>query len=182
MYRNDDRMFAFVIMAIVILMITFFVTNIRADDFTPPLRDYIVTSDFGFRRPVMGGEDEDLLHRGLDLAPVGKDRQVYAAAPGVVTTHFPPPSRVYRGHPILGGMIVIHHADGACTMYGHMSQTFVHEGQTVGRGQVIGIVGATGRATGPHVHFEILYDPARVLIDSSALINRRNFERKQLLK
>jgi murein DD-endopeptidase MepM/ murein hydrolase activator NlpD len=161
---EDTALFMTVLLAIGILLMIFAHVEAYGEEFSDPLREYVVSSDFGFRRPVMGGEEEDLLHRGLDLVPTGGDWQVYAAAPGVVTTNYPAPGGRWKGHSVMGGMVVLTHADGAITLYGHLARTFVSERQAVGRGQVIGIVGATGRATGRHLHMEILYDPARVLL------------------
>jgi murein DD-endopeptidase MepM/ murein hydrolase activator NlpD len=145
-------------------------------DFLPPvlLRDYVVTSDFGFRKTVLGGDD-DTIHKGIDFAPLSKksDMYVYAAADGKVITHYPPPGwyggRYYEGHPIYGALIVINHGNGWYTLYSHMSQTKVSETGSlsiVKKGQPIGIVGSTGQSTGIHLHFEVLLDPIKALGDS----------------
>jgi murein DD-endopeptidase MepM/ murein hydrolase activator NlpD len=54
-----------------------------------------------------------------------------------------------------GNYLVINHGNGFETLYAHLSQIRVIAGQGVQRGQVIGLVGRTGRSTGPHLHFEI---------------------------
>jgi murein DD-endopeptidase MepM/ murein hydrolase activator NlpD len=54
-----------------------------------------------------------------------------------------------------GSYVVISHANGSQTLYGHMSKVAAYDGETVAQGQLIGYVGKTGLATGPHVHFEI---------------------------
>ena len=64
------------------------------------------------------------------------------------------------------------HADGDETIYAHMQYLFVSTGAVVTAGQVLGVVGETGNATGPHLHFEILhkglrYDPAQALQDAA---------------
>ena len=59
-------------------------------------------------------------------------------------------------------MILLKHGYGMSTKYGHMSRLAVEAGQTVKRGQIIGYVGATGRTTGAHLHYEILLNGARV--------------------
>jgi murein DD-endopeptidase MepM/ murein hydrolase activator NlpD len=86
------------------------------------------------------------LHTGLDIgAPRGT--RIAAAASGVV---------VYTGW--MGGYgqtVVIDHGRGYKTLYGHCSKILVKQGQRVSSGQVIAAVGATGRATGSHLHFEI---------------------------
>lgn len=86
-------------------------------------------------------------HQGIDLAaPVGTP--VYAANGGNVVFA----GRSYWGY---GLAVVISHGPFT-TLYGHLSQVNVSCGQTVGTGQVIGLVGSTGNSSGPHLHFEIL--------------------------
>ena len=132
-------------------------------DFKPPLANWIITSAFGIRDDVWGGPDEDF-HKGVDLVSPKKNAEVLASADGVVLVHWLPPgtvrgSKVFKGHPTYGAMITVAHENGVYTLYAHMSKTFVHEGQMVKAGDVLGIVGATGKATGPHLHFEIWFDP-----------------------
>ena len=104
-----------------------------------------------FMWPVDGGRKTQGLHgyNGIDIgAPVGTP--VYAAAGGPVI--------VARGTGWNGGYgvyVVITHPNGVQTLYSHMSRLAVGSGTIVGRGQIIGYVGATGRATGPHLHFEV---------------------------
>jgi murein DD-endopeptidase MepM/ murein hydrolase activator NlpD len=57
-------------------------------------------------------------------------------------------------------MILLDHGGGVYTRYGHLAETWVREGAVVEQGQVLGIVGSTGISTGPHLHFEVLIDPA----------------------
>jgi murein DD-endopeptidase MepM/ murein hydrolase activator NlpD len=71
--------------------------------------------------------------------------------------------------PVYGNLLVIDHGAGIQTRYAHASELLVAEGQNVRRGQLIGRVGSTGRATGPHLHYEVLkdgklIDPAKILI------------------
>ena len=71
-------------------------------------------------------------------------------------------------HSSYGNYLRILHADGDETLYAHMQYLFVRTGQAVTAGQVLGTVGETGNATGPHLHFEILhkglrYDPSEAL-------------------
>ena len=54
-----------------------------------------------------------------------------------------------------GWYIVIYHGDGISTLYAHCSSTIARVGETVKQGQVIGLVGMTGAATGPHIHYEV---------------------------
>jgi murein DD-endopeptidase MepM/ murein hydrolase activator NlpD len=129
----------------------------------PVKADSYVSSAFGLRGVVvkgMGGEDGDF-HRGIDLVVNGRKQvEIVAAADGAVVMHYPPPAGRFRGHPVFGGLVVIHHGNTIHTVYGHLSETFVKERQYVKQGQVIGIMGNTGMSTGRHLHFEILVNPA----------------------
>jgi murein DD-endopeptidase MepM/ murein hydrolase activator NlpD len=86
-------------------------------------------------------------HRAIDLAGNEGDN-IYASDGGVV---------VYAGSNSYGygNMVMIDHGTGFQTLYAHMSQIFVSCGESVNQGQVIGAVGATGHASGPHLHFEV---------------------------
>lgn len=129
--------------------------------FISPLKEFRTSSKFGFRRHPMGGEEFDM-HKGIDM--VGpRNAAVLAAQDGRVVIHFPPPNGYFKGHPIYGGLIIIDHGSGIFTLYGHMKTTFVQEGMEVKQGQKIGVQGSTGVSTGPHLHYEILFDPALVL-------------------
>ena len=102
------------------------------------------TSSFGLRTDPITGEERS--HKGLDLrAKYGVP--VYASASGRVLF-----TGVAGGY---GNLIQIKHKDGYVTYYGHLSKILVKSGQKVRRGTLIGKVGATGRVTGPHLHFEI---------------------------
>lgn len=104
-----------------------------------------ITSPFGWRmHPVY---HRMILHKGIDIAvPTGTP--VAAAADGRVIV------ASYQGD--CGNMVAIDHHGGLSTFYCHMSQLFVSVGQDVQRGQAIGAAGATGDATGPHVHFQVM--------------------------
>jgi murein DD-endopeptidase MepM/ murein hydrolase activator NlpD len=98
-------------------------------------------------------------HPGLDIS-ADKGTPVYATADGVVdlTSWIGP----------YGNLIVLNHSFGITTRYGHLSRFLVKPGQKVKKGQMIGYVGATGRATGPHLHYEVtingrLLNPLRLL-------------------
>ena len=106
----------------------------------------------------MGGGGTDF-HLGNDLA-AATGTPVLAAADGVV--------RAAGKHASYGNYLRVLHADGDETLYAHMQYLFVSAGAVVTAGQVLGTVGETGNATGPHLHFEILhkglrYDPAQAL-------------------
>jgi len=126
---------------------------------------FTISSGVGYRVDPLGGGKE-ALHRGLDMVgPPGAS--ILAADDGVVVEHWLPPGtvgrdgRIYEGHPVFGGMIIIDHGNGIWTLYGHMSKTYVHEGMKVHKGDRIGVQGDTGMATGPHLHFEVIVDPRR---------------------
>ena len=104
-----------------------------------------LTGTFGGRSDPFSGEPA--FHQGLDIS-TDKGQPVFATADGQVE------SAVYTGD--YGNLVVIKHGFGLVTRYGHMSGFAVKPGQAVKRGAVIGYVGSTGRATGSHVHYEIL--------------------------
>ena len=103
-----------------------------------------ITSPFGWRyHPVL---HYARLHTGVDIAaPTGTP--IYAVGGGEVV------SAGWRGG--YGNAVVIDHGGGRATLYGHMSRILVHAGQVLVGRQIIGLVGMTGLATGPHVHFEL---------------------------
>ncbi|MFD9602059.1 peptidoglycan DD-metalloendopeptidase family protein [Streptomyces sp. NPDC059970] len=90
-------------------------------------------------------------HTGIDF-PVFTGTSVKAITSGTVVT------AGWGG--AYGNQVVIKHADGHYSQYGHLSSISVSAGQTVGTGQQIGLSGATGNATGPHLHFEVRTGPA----------------------
>ncbi|MEW1689198.1 peptidoglycan DD-metalloendopeptidase family protein [Streptomyces sp. NPDC091265] len=90
-------------------------------------------------------------HTGIDF-PVSTGTSVKAITSGTVVT------AGWGG--AYGNEVVIKHADGHYSQYGHMSSLSVSAGQTVTAGQQVGLSGATGNATGPHLHFEIRTGPA----------------------
>ena len=103
-----------------------------------------VGSSFGERQDPINGEGA--FHSGLDIdAPYGTP--VRAAADGDVTE-----AGMNAGY---GREIVLGHGHDVSTVYGHLSAIAVSTGQHVSRGQIIGYVGQSGRATGPHLHYEV---------------------------
>lgn len=120
--------------------------------------DYIaLSSPFGKRDINDTGGYGDGFHDGVDMFGTWRAR-VCAVANGKVIEHWPPPNGYYGGHPVLGGVVAILHDNGAVSRYGHLAKTFVHEGDVVSRGQVIGRQGATGKTGSPHLHFELRID------------------------
>lgn len=106
-----------------------------------------------FIRPVNGCARTQGAHgkNGVDIAcPKGIDTPILAAASGTVLI-----AKQDGWNGGFGEYVVINHPNGTQTLYGHMSRVDVVPGQTVSRGQVIGLMGATGRSTGKHLHFEV---------------------------
>ena len=104
-----------------------------------------VTSGFGYRKSPFTGLREK--HEGWDIA-ARAGSQVRATADGVVVVA----GREYG----YGNMIEVDHGYGYITRYGHNSKHMVQVGDKVKRGDVVALVGSTGRITGPHVHYEVL--------------------------
>ena len=144
-----------VYIAVVMLILAFSAWSM---ELLPPMESYWISSGSGYRTDPMGGKEESQLHKGLDL--VGPHHTpVKAAAAGVVVEHWPAPNGYFRGHPIYGGLIVIDHLNGTFTLYGHLSTTYVSEGDRVEAGEIIGRQGNTGISTGEHLHFEVIVNP-----------------------
>ena len=112
--------------------------------FEAPVRDYEINSPFGLRRlPGQAARN----HEGVDIA-APRGTGVYVAAEGaVLRTGYDP-----AGY---GRFVEIRHPNGMTTLYGHLSRLDVASGDAVGAGTRIGLVGSTGRSTGPHLHFEV---------------------------
>ena len=103
-----------------------------------------LTSSFGERVDPFNGEGA--FHSGIDIS-VAYGTPVHAAADGVVTF-----AENMSGY---GRLVQVDHGHGLATRYGHLSGFAVTVGQHVRRGQVIGYVGASGRVTSPHLHYEV---------------------------
>lgn len=104
-----------------------------------------------YLRPIVGGKKSQGLHgyNGVDIA-APRGTPILASASGDVIV-----SREGGWNGGYGNYIVIQHDNGSQTLYSHNSSNVVYVGQSVVQGQVIGYVGASGKATGSHVHFEI---------------------------
>ena len=103
-----------------------------------------ITSKFGYRKSPFTGRKE--FHAGLDIANKSGTKLI-ATANGRVS---------YAARKMyIGNLIIIDHGFGRVTKYGHLKKMFVKRGQEVKRGDVIGLIGNTGRSTGPHVHYEV---------------------------
>lgn len=109
---------------------------------------WTISSGYSYRiNPVTGARE---LHGALDIAGTGYGSNVYAANSGVIVT------KSYTS--TAGNYIVINHNNGYYTQYNHMSKfESLSVGDYVEKGQVIGYVGMTGQATGPHLHFAVWY-------------------------
>jgi murein DD-endopeptidase MepM/ murein hydrolase activator NlpD len=109
------------------------------------------SSGFGMRiDPILKIK---IIHPGFDFAaPIGTE--VFATADGVVET-----AEANSGY---GLHVVIDHGFGYETLYGHLSATKVTVGQKVKRGTIIGLVGSTGRSTGPHLHYEVIKNKEKI--------------------
>ena len=122
----------------------------------PVVRFVGVSSGFGWRKHPVTGERE--FHKGLDYRGRTGDK-VVATADGVVE---------YAGHHKTSGygtMVLLDHAFGFRSLYGHLSKVLVKSGQVVYKGQVIGLMGNTGLSTGSHLHYQLSFvqralDPA----------------------
>ncbi len=113
---------------------------------------------FGINKDPFTGENR--MHNGIDFVGV-KDVSVYATGDGRVART--------ENDPVWGVRITIEHQFGFTTVYAHLGKAYVQTGNMVRRGDIIGAVGASGLATGPHVHYEIwrnekAVDPAEYLI------------------
>ncbi|HEY5994431.1 MAG TPA: M23 family metallopeptidase [Gallionellaceae bacterium] len=122
-----------------------------------PVKSSWYSSNFGWRIDPFTGKEA--MHEGVDfVVPTGTP--VFASAGGVVQ---------YAGpHPQFGNLVEIDHGNGVITRYAHNSKVLVKVGQMVKRGEKISLSGSTGRATGPHMHFEVRFkgvaqNPARFL-------------------
>lgn len=118
----------------------------------PAPGSYHLSSRFGYRvDPVYGGAEG---HTGIDLA-TRKGNPVYVTGDGVVV-------EAVLNVGGYGRCVIVDHGFGYKTRYAHLSKMDVHEGQRLRRGQMIGAVGSTGKSTGPHLHYEVIYRGAPI--------------------
>jgi len=120
-----------------------------------------LTSRTGGRADPFTGEAD--YHPGLDIS-ADRGTPVYATADGTVS------QASFSG--AYGNLVVIDHKFGIETRYGHLSAFRTQRGQSVKRGDLIGLVGSTGRATGPHLHYEVRVND-RILNPLQFLLNPR---------
>ncbi|HTS21578.1 MAG TPA: peptidoglycan DD-metalloendopeptidase family protein [Casimicrobiaceae bacterium] len=140
------------------------VSNSANKQFLPtlaPVDGGWLSSSFGWRIDPFTGQKS--FHEGLDF-PSEAGTPIVAAASGKV---------IFADvHAQYGKMVEIDHGNGLVTRYAHASRLFVKEGDLVVRGQKVATVGSTGRATGPHLHFEVRLNgvpqnPARFLVSAN---------------
>ncbi len=110
-----------------------------------PIKRGWISSYYGMRTNPFTGKLQ--FHKGMDFASKSGSK-ILSVAGGVVTWS----SKRYG----YGNLVEINHGNGYVTRYGHNKENLVQVGDTVKKGQIISLMGSTGRSTGPHVHFEVL--------------------------
>lgn len=117
-----------------------------------PVTSRRITSQFGPRNTGIKGASTN--HKGVDIGGVGYNSEVRAAKAGTVI--------ISSYSSSYGNYVSISHGSGNTTVYAHLSSRKVSVGQRVDQGQLIGITGSTGISSGPHLHFEIMENGARI--------------------
>lgn len=113
-----------------------------------PLKKIFITSNFGYRIHPLKGIKK--FHAGLDLrAKIGT--KIYSPANGIVVK-----TRNYNNGGY-GKMITIRHNYGFSTLYGHLNDIYVKEGDIISKNTIIGLSGNTGSSNGPHLHYEVKF-------------------------
>jgi murein DD-endopeptidase MepM/ murein hydrolase activator NlpD len=112
-----------------------------------PVQKLQFTSNFGIRSDPFRGTAA--MHAGVDI-PGPSGTPIYATADGIVSH-----AGRQGGY---GNMVEINHGKGIATRYGHLSKIIVGDNTRVKRGQLIALMGSTGRSTGPHLHYEVRID------------------------
>jgi murein DD-endopeptidase MepM/ murein hydrolase activator NlpD len=123
-----------------------------------PLQNHRITSSYGVRVHPISRRPQ--LHAGVDLVPTDNDDRVFPSLPGRVIL-----ARDYNNY---GKTVIVKHERGIESLYAHLDQIHVKEGQEVDITTVLGMVGNTGASTGKHLHFEISVggypvDPLKVI-------------------
>jgi murein DD-endopeptidase MepM/ murein hydrolase activator NlpD len=140
---SQDRNVKFIL---ILTAITLIFPIAASADIELPVENGVVTSGVGWRIDPFGS-GKLVFHRGIDIAvPVGSP--VRATRKGHVVF-----AGEHRGH---GSTVIMEHANGDRTLYGHNSLVRVHAGEIIEPGTVIAFSGSSGRSTGPHVHFELI--------------------------
>ena len=123
---------------------------------------YKITSPYGNR--ILNGKPE--FHKGVDLVGID-DKTVYAPCDGIIGTS----TRVYVGATAeWGNYIRLDSADGKYSIFMcHLKSRAVVKGQKVTKGQKLGVMGSTGKSTGPHTHFEVRYKGTSTSINPSTV-------------
>jgi len=133
----------------------------RSFVFETPVLGHAVNSPFGLRK--LSIESRARRHEGVDIAaPSGTG--VFATAEGVVL-------RTGYDAQGYGRFIEMRHPNGMTSLYGHLSRIDVASGDTIPGGERLGLVGSTGRSTGPHLHFEIRRD--HVVINPANVVGQQ---------
>lgn len=111
----------------------------------PVAKNHCVTSEFDPARlhPISGKVRP---HEGIDLGD-SQGTPILVVASGTVTS-----AKTNGGY---GNQVVVNHGNGLSTSYSHLSEIKVNQGQQIGQGDVIGLMGSTGSSTAPHLHFEV---------------------------
>ena len=135
---------------------------VTAVDIVWPVTPQILTSPFGYRRDPILGRTNYRFHAGIDLGGRSGTTIVAAAAGEVIDAGWS------GGH---GRSIKVRHRGQVMTIYAHLKKVLVRPGQRVAQGEVIGLMGSSGRSTGPHLHFEVRrgnvpLDPLELLLTS----------------
>ena len=118
---------------------------VRTLPLVAPLEQYRLSSGFGYRKDPLNGRKG--LHEGLDFSAPART-PIYATSAGKVVF------AGWRGR--YGRIVEIDHGLGIKTRYAHMKKILVKPGQEIGHREKIGLVGSSGRSTGPHLHYEVL--------------------------
>lgn len=113
-----------------------------------------ISGRFGSQRVYRG--EPGSYHSGIDIATGGTGNPYVAPAAGVVTLVADTPFSLE------GNLLIIDHGNGLNSAFLHSSRLVVTEGQGVEQGQLLGYIGATGRATGPHLHWSLMWRGARL--------------------